>query len=184
MPCCAELLDHILVIDHGRVVLDAPADDLGDAGAVVTGPAGRVDRFIAGRPDAEPAHHGRARHGGDGRSAGRTRPRARGSPPAPPRPGHAPAAGGLRRREPRPPGPDGKGDDQVKSTPFVMIARYLLLDRLTYLVLPWAWAAFGFVLDVVIVQLTPAGHTSHRWVGGLAGVFIVVIFGAAQLSVL
>ena len=45
----------------------------------------------------------------------------------------------------------------MKSTPFVMIARYLLLDRLTYLVLPWAWAAFGFVLDVVIVQLTPAG---------------------------
>ena len=62
----------------------------------------------------------------------------------------------------------------MKSTPFVMIARYLLLDRITYLVLPWAWAAFGFVLDVVIVQLTPAGHTSHRWVGGLAGVFIVV----------
>ena len=62
----------------------------------------------------------------------------------------------------------------MKSTPFVMIARYLLLDRLTYLVLPWAWAVFGFVLDVVIVQLTPAGHTSHRWVGGLAGVFIVV----------
>jgi hypothetical protein len=55
-----------------------------------------------------------------------------------------------------------------------MIARYLLLDRITYLVLPWAWAAFGFVLDVVIMQLTPAGHTSHRWVGGLAGVFIVV----------
>jgi len=62
----------------------------------------------------------------------------------------------------------------VKSTPFVMIARYLLLDRITCLVLPWAWAAFGFVLDVVIVKLTPAGHTSHRWVGGLAGVFIVV----------
>ena len=62
----------------------------------------------------------------------------------------------------------------MKSTPFVMIARYLLLDRITYLVLPWAWAAFGFVLDVVIVKLTPAGHTSHRWVGGLAGVFIVV----------
>ena len=46
----AELLDHILVIDHGRVVLDAPADDLRGAGAVVTGPAGRVDRFIADRP--------------------------------------------------------------------------------------------------------------------------------------
>jgi hypothetical protein len=61
-----------------------------------------------------------------------------------------------------------------------MIARFLLLDRLTYLVLPWAWAAFGFVADVVIVQLTPAGHTSHRWVGGLAGVFIVVFVLGTQ----
>jgi len=50
MPCCAELLDHILVIDHGRVVLDAPADDLRGAGTVVTGPAGRVYRFVADRP--------------------------------------------------------------------------------------------------------------------------------------
>jgi hypothetical protein len=55
----------------------------------------------------------------------------------------------------------------VKPTPFGMVVRYLLLDRVTYLVLPWAWAAFGFVVDVVIVQLTPAGHTSHRWAGGL-----------------
>ena len=45
----------------------------------------------------------------------------------------------------------------MKATSFVLIVRYLLLDWVTYLVLPWAWAAFGFVLDVVIVQLTPAG---------------------------
>jgi len=62
----------------------------------------------------------------------------------------------------------------VKATSFVLIVRYLLLDWVTYLVLPWAWAAFGFVVDVVIMQLTPAGDTSQRWVGGLAGVFIVV----------
>jgi hypothetical protein len=62
----------------------------------------------------------------------------------------------------------------VKPAPFVMIVRYLLLDWVTYLVLPWAWAAFGFVIDVVIIELTPAGHTSHRWVAGLVGVFIVV----------
>jgi hypothetical protein len=47
-------------------------------------------------------------------------------------------------------------------------------------VLPWAWAAFGFVVDVVIVQLTPAGHTSHRWVGRLVGVFIVVFVLGTQ----
>jgi ABC-2 type transport system ATP-binding protein len=46
----ADLLDRILVIDHGRVVLDAPADDLRGAGTIVTGPADRVERFIADRP--------------------------------------------------------------------------------------------------------------------------------------
>jgi hypothetical protein len=46
----AELLDRVLVIDHGRVVLDAPADDLRGAGTIVTGPADRVERFVADRP--------------------------------------------------------------------------------------------------------------------------------------
>jgi hypothetical protein len=68
----------------------------------------------------------------------------------------------------------------VKPTSFGMVVRYLLLDRVTYLVLPWAWAAFGFVVDVVIVQLTPAGHTSHRWVAGLIGVFVVVFVLGVQ----
>jgi hypothetical protein len=68
----------------------------------------------------------------------------------------------------------------VKPTSFGMVVRYLLLDRVTYLVLPWAWAAFGFVVDVVIVQLTPAGHTSDRWVGGLAAVFLVVFVLGVQ----
>jgi hypothetical protein len=62
----------------------------------------------------------------------------------------------------------------MRPTPIVTVARYLLLDRVTYIVLPWAWAAFGFILDVVILRLTPAGHTDHRWVGGLAAVFLVV----------
>lgn len=68
----------------------------------------------------------------------------------------------------------------MKANSFGMIVRYLLLDRVTYLVLPWAWAAFGFVADVVIIQLTPAGHTSHRWVGGLVAVFIVVFVLGVQ----
>lgn len=68
----------------------------------------------------------------------------------------------------------------MKPTSFGMVVRYLLMDRVTYLVLPWAWAAFGFVVDVVIVQLTPAGHASHRWVAGLVGVFIVVFVLGVQ----
>ncbi|OIJ64342.1 ABC transporter ATP-binding protein [Streptomyces mangrovisoli] len=45
----AELLDRVLVLDRGRLVLDAPADDLRGAATVVTGPADGVERFAAGR---------------------------------------------------------------------------------------------------------------------------------------
>ncbi|WP_329456632.1 hypothetical protein [Streptomyces sp. NBC_01497] len=68
----------------------------------------------------------------------------------------------------------------MRPTSIVTVVRYLLLDRVNYLVLPWAWAAFGFVLDVVVLELTPAGDASHRWVGGLAAVFIVVFSVGAQ----
>ncbi|MGE7437591.1 MULTISPECIES: hypothetical protein [Kitasatospora] len=68
----------------------------------------------------------------------------------------------------------------MRSTPIVTVVRYLLLDRVTYLVLPWAWAAFGFVLDVVILRLIPAGHSDHRWVGGLVAVPLVMLVVGAQ----
>ncbi|WP_329248547.1 hypothetical protein OG417_01465 [Actinoallomurus sp. NBC_01490] len=69
----------------------------------------------------------------------------------------------------------------MRHTPIVTVGRYLLLDRVTYLVLPWVWAAFGFLLDVVILQLTPAGNNDHhRWVGGLAALFIVVFVVGSQ----
>ncbi|SEO57599.1 ABC transporter ATP-binding protein [Actinacidiphila rubida] len=45
----AELLDRVLVIDHGRLVLDAPTDELRGAATTVMGAASGVDRFIAGR---------------------------------------------------------------------------------------------------------------------------------------
>ncbi|MEV5706659.1 hypothetical protein [Actinoallomurus sp. NPDC052274] len=68
----------------------------------------------------------------------------------------------------------------MRHTPIVTVVRYLLLDRVTYLVLPWVWAAFGFLLDVVVLKLTPVGHTDHRWVGGLAAVFLVVFSAGVQ----
>lgn len=45
----AELLDRVLVLDHGRLVLDAPTDDLRGTATTVTGPADGVERFVAGR---------------------------------------------------------------------------------------------------------------------------------------
>lgn len=45
----AELLERILVLDHGRLVLDAATDDVRGHASVVTGPAASVDRFVADR---------------------------------------------------------------------------------------------------------------------------------------
>ncbi|MGC1185161.1 MAG: ABC transporter ATP-binding protein [Candidatus Dormiibacterota bacterium] len=45
----ADLLERVLVIDRGRIVLDATADDLRGAATRVSGPAPAVDEFVAGR---------------------------------------------------------------------------------------------------------------------------------------
>ncbi|MGJ7440612.1 ATP-binding cassette domain-containing protein [Aquipuribacter sp. MA13-6] len=46
----ADLLEHVVVVDRGRVVIDASADDLRGRGAVVTGPDRAVTSLLAGRP--------------------------------------------------------------------------------------------------------------------------------------
>ena len=56
---------------------------------------------------------------------------------------------------------------------YLNVARYHLVQRFNYLILPWAILAFVFVVDVLILALTPAGHGSHRYVGGLASLFVV-----------
>jgi ABC-2 type transport system ATP-binding protein len=45
----ADLLEHVVLLDHGRVVLDAPADDVRGTGMTVNGPAPAVEEFVAGR---------------------------------------------------------------------------------------------------------------------------------------
>ncbi|MGH3068760.1 MAG: ABC transporter ATP-binding protein [Streptosporangiaceae bacterium] len=45
----ADLLEHVVMLDHGRVVLDAPADDVRGTGMTVSGPATAVAEFVAGR---------------------------------------------------------------------------------------------------------------------------------------
>jgi ABC-2 type transport system ATP-binding protein len=45
----ADLLEHVVMLDHGRVVLDAPADDVRGTGMTVSGPATAVEEFVAGR---------------------------------------------------------------------------------------------------------------------------------------
>jgi ABC-2 type transport system ATP-binding protein len=46
----ADLLEHVVMLDHGRVVLDAPADDVRGTAVTVSGPASAVDQFADGLP--------------------------------------------------------------------------------------------------------------------------------------
>ncbi len=59
-------------------------------------------------------------------------------------------------------------------TTYLNVARYHLVQRLNYLVLPWAILTFVFLVDLIILAATPAGQSSHRYVGGLASIFVLV----------
>ena len=45
----ADLLERVVMIDHGRIVLDAIADDVRGSATTVSGPFAAVEEFIAGR---------------------------------------------------------------------------------------------------------------------------------------
>jgi ABC-2 type transport system ATP-binding protein len=45
----ADLLERVVMIDHGRIVLDAVADDVRGAATTVSGPTASVEAFVAGR---------------------------------------------------------------------------------------------------------------------------------------
>ena len=45
----SNLLEHVLVIDDGRIIIDAPADDLRGSATNVVGPAAAVEKFVAAR---------------------------------------------------------------------------------------------------------------------------------------
>ena len=45
----ADLLERVMMVDHGRVVLDAVADDVRGAATTVSGPTATVEAFVAGR---------------------------------------------------------------------------------------------------------------------------------------
>ena len=83
----ANLLEHVIVIDRGRIVIDAPADDLRGRAVTVSGRAADVDEFVTHRKVLDPAGDRLAGNGHGHRSAGRPGSRqGSGSGPGP-RPG-------------------------------------------------------------------------------------------------
>ena len=79
---------------------------------------------------------------------------------------------------------------------WINVARYHLVNRVSYLVLPWTWLAFAVAVDLVIFALIPISHhsvvTAHgivqvqddsgRDAGGL-GAIVAIFFAMGAQSV-
>ena len=166
----ADLLERVVMIDRGRVVLDAAADDVRGSATTVSGPAIAVDGV-----------HRRARRSGTGAGSPRrsrwwwsgrwTTPTA----PGPGRctsPGAAVAAAGHGPRR-RPARDTTRWKGQAHET-LVNVARYHLVRPVQLPALPWAILAFVFVVNLVIVRQPATGRWPHTQVptGGLAAIFL------------
>jgi hypothetical protein len=66
---------------------------------------------------------------------------------------------------------------------YLHVARYHLLQRLNYLILPWALLTFVFLLNVVIIVTFANTSQGHNWVGGLGALFILfLVLGVQSVS--
>ncbi|MCL2782313.1 MAG: hypothetical protein FWD74_12675, partial [Actinomycetia bacterium] len=57
-----------------------------------------------------------------------------------------------------------RGSGTARGAGVLAVARYLFLDRRTYVLMPLSWSVLTFGLDVMVLELTPAGHGDKRWV--------------------
>lgn len=55
----SELIEHVVLIDRGRILIDAEADDLRGSAVTVSGPAEAVERFAAGHTELHRERIGR-----------------------------------------------------------------------------------------------------------------------------
>jgi hypothetical protein len=60
------------------------------------------------------------------------------------------------------------------------VARYHLVQRFNFLVLPGMVLTFVFFVDMIILALTPHGHTVNRYVGGLASILVILFILGLQ----
>jgi hypothetical protein len=64
----------------------------------------------------------------------------------------------------------------------VNVARYHLVDRVTYVALPWAILAFSFLVNLAIVAMAPAS-SGGSYTGGLVSIYIfLLICGALSMT--
>ena len=64
----------------------------------------------------------------------------------------------------------------------VNVARYHLVDRLTYLALPWGIMAFSFAVNLVIAALVPPGPRG-QYTGGLVTIYVFLfVCGALSMT--
>lgn len=57
----------------------------------------------------------------------------------------------------------------------VNVGRYHLVDRVTYIVMPWALLALVFVVNLIIAGIVPKAPHHSIYVGGLASIYIMVL---------
>jgi hypothetical protein len=56
----------------------------------------------------------------------------------------------------------------------VNVARYHLVDRVTYLALPWGLMMFSFLVNAVVAALVPTGPGGH-YTGGLVTIYVFLL---------
>ena len=147
----AGLLERVVVIDRGRIVLTADADDLRGVATAVSGPVLAVDEFTAGPGGLGPAAGGLAGLGRRRRRARRGRPAAGPVAAAGSDAADVAATGRAGRRAAgRRPGKD------KRMRTWRDVARYHLVMPWVVVGLPWAIMAFSFVVNLVIFSIVPA----------------------------
>jgi hypothetical protein len=57
----------------------------------------------------------------------------------------------------------------------INVARYHLVDRVPYVVMPWSLLAFVFAVNLVVVGVIPTGPNQNVPVGGLASFYIMTL---------
>ena len=181
----AGLMERVLVIDHGKIVLDAAADEVRGSATSVSGPAIAVAEFTAGADGLGPAADRLAGVGGGGRGTGRHRPGpGMGAAPAP---GAADLAAGRSARRQRDRGQPARDthagkDNGMNWSILVKVARFHLADRLSYTAVPWGVLAFVFAVWLALAA-SASGYNTQIPTGALATIYLFfLIMGMLSIS--